>query len=833
MPVEAKLDLSPASWLWLPGGRTLPNTALLFRKDFELGEGLVSAKGWIFADSRYRLRVNGVPVQWGPAPADPRWPEVDPIDLLPHLRPGSNRIEAEVLWFGSGEGTYIVSNPGFIFRAELRGPEGTRLLVSDKSWRVAIDRSLPPGSPQQWFLRALQECRDLRFEPSDWLELAVLKLPADKPTICAPTYPGGAHCPDSSALHLRPRLIPLMDEERHPFEFSCSGSLRWLRSPEDCFDFRIPDCFELSPSEIKPEGGSIAVPAQGEGESFVATFFLSEQMDGWPEIEIDAPEGTTVELLYQESHDPSRLLWLETHYHSWTRFVCREGANLLRPFDYFSLRWLQVHVRGNSRPALLKAPSFVRRLYPFAKQPVLRCSDPELQRLLDANVNTLRNSLQEGNYDGSGRERQQYSGDVGHQQQAARLLFGEARHCARYLRTYSDGLSLDGYFMDCWPGSDRLTRIAQRQFGATEWGPILDHGIQFALDCHSHYMQSGCFEDVALVVPKLAVFGRYLAGRRGEDGLVPVEHALQKSTSVWMDHAPHYGWTCQRDKACAFNLYAAAMYKSALAPLCKLAGLEAEAKEFLKIAKDFEKAVRRLFWCEELGCFVDNLPWVKAEGRVWLSDRTLSTALLFGFLDSKAERVAGSFLAGEGRSKALGGLPVETGWSYPPNAVWLHWSLIRLGRMDRVLSLLREWAKQPSVLQNNTLSEGWNPKPDTCDEWSHCPAAPLLDFAQGVAGVSPLKPGFSEILLRPQAIDVDALSLCVFIPQGRIAFSVKREGSSFAATYELPPGCKWRLSVPSSVKTPFKRASKSLFEGCFDYVGDSERIELSLPASKA
>ena len=67
----------------------------------------------------------------------------------------------------------------------------------------------------------------------------------------------------------------------------------------------------------------------------------------------------------------------------------------------------------------------------------------------------------------------------------------ETRLPRRFLRTYSQGLTHDGYFLDCWPGYDRLARLSQRALDMTNWGPLLDHGVQFVFDCYYHYMQTG------------------------------------------------------------------------------------------------------------------------------------------------------------------------------------------------------------------------------------------------------------------------------------------------------------------------------------------------------
>ena len=93
-------DLSPARWIWFPSGRTLPNTFILFRRTLQLSAKPRRATGWICADSRYRLEVNGQRVQWGPPPCDPRWAEADPLDLTSTLQPGANVLGATVLFYG-------------------------------------------------------------------------------------------------------------------------------------------------------------------------------------------------------------------------------------------------------------------------------------------------------------------------------------------------------------------------------------------------------------------------------------------------------------------------------------------------------------------------------------------------------------------------------------------------------------------------------------------------------------------------------------------------------------------------------------------------------------
>ncbi len=59
------ITLKPAKWIWLPSQRTLPNSFVLFRKEVDLPTAPTRADGWIAADSRYKLTVNGVRVRGG------------------------------------------------------------------------------------------------------------------------------------------------------------------------------------------------------------------------------------------------------------------------------------------------------------------------------------------------------------------------------------------------------------------------------------------------------------------------------------------------------------------------------------------------------------------------------------------------------------------------------------------------------------------------------------------------------------------------------------------------------------------------------------------------
>ena len=789
-------DLTPARWIWYPSGRCLQNTFVLFRRTLDLPAPCVRARGWISADSRYLLEVNGRRIQWGPAPCDPRWVEADPLDLGAALAAGPNVIGAEVLFYGQGDGTSPLGKPGFLFHLEIECADGSRqTIVSDETWQAHLARAWTPGQYKRWYLRALQEVFDARLYPygwttreystnADWLPAMPLECPSGKPPLCS-TYPD--YLLDTSgqpqACALRPRRIPMLRETLEPARLAESMFIAWKRPAEEYFECRPPNAFEAIRESSARETAEGQWRVELDGTRAAAlTFELAEQMAGWPYFTIDAPAGTTVELMVQEGHTVGGPALLNTHFDSWSRFVCRAGRNRFETFDYECCRWIQLHIRGARGPVTVSQVGLRRRVFPWPQQPHIRFEEPALQRLIEASVNTLNNSALETLMDGAGRERQQYSGDGGHQMQALHLTLGEARLPARYLATYSQGMTKDGFFLDCWPAYDRLARLMERQLDLTQWGPLLDHGVGFNFDNFYHYLYSGRLDDLRESYPRLLRFARYLESIVAADGLLLVENL--GIPAVWIDHIAYQR---QRHKQCAFNLYAAAMFQHALAPICRAFGNQAGAAAATNLGEKLQAAAVRRFWSPAQETFINNLPWLEDEKKPRQCDRSLATAILF---DQCPGGRTGNVI------RTLAECPPEMGFSYPANAGWRLWALAKGGRADVVVKDFRErWATLESVRLNNTLQEDWVAHPDSNSEWSHCPVAPLYVTHMSLAGIRPLEPGFRRCEIRPQPADLQLLEVTTYTPLGPLILQTRGKAGARDLTLILPAGCAGELVV--------------------------------------
>ena len=343
-PRNVALDLSPARWIWYPSGRTLQNTFILFRKEIELKQQPQKALGWILADSRYRLFVNGKRVQWGPAPSDPRWQEADPLDLAAYLQPGKNVIAVEVCFFGTGDGTHPMGKPGLIVNLDIDG----QTVLTDDSWRCYLPHSWQPGKYKRWFLRALQEDFDARFYPYGWDTTSfVMDDNWVKPALVSNSGAYPAVCNWSSEYvweifgsrevsEIRKRSVPMMKEVDVPVsKLSESMWIDWKRSPEDYFDMIVPDAFDVIREPVTTHNTKDSwIVTPNHDHAAALTFEFAEQGVGWPCFTIDAPEGTIIELLVHEAHKKGGPAIINSHFNAWTRFCLQRGGQPFRDIRF-------------------------------------------------------------------------------------------------------------------------------------------------------------------------------------------------------------------------------------------------------------------------------------------------------------------------------------------------------------------------------------------------------------------------------------------------------------------------------------------------------------------
>jgi len=265
----------------LPPGR---NQFVSFERRFTLPT-VIPATLHLFADTRYRLFVNGSFVAYGPGRFVTAHPEYDSHDLAAFLKRGENLLRVEVNYYGcSSFQTMPDGLPGFI--AAGGTADGAVSFATPGTWLSLIHRAWDPRSPLFSFAQNPIERCDTRILDKELAKPAnhpVVTLPAEsvpwaKPQPRSVPYPDYAHVRPSRIIAAGPvadslrwgiqlhRDEPLLSGVDSSKEFRSFST--WIHSPADQ---RVSiDCFWC---ELELNGEALRIDYPGRlgnhGEAFV------------------------------------------------------------------------------------------------------------------------------------------------------------------------------------------------------------------------------------------------------------------------------------------------------------------------------------------------------------------------------------------------------------------------------------------------------------------------------------------------------------------------------------------------------------------------------------
>ena len=569
------------------------------------------------------------------------------------------------------------------------------------------------------------------------------------------------------------------------------GRVRWKRPVDDWFDVRMADSFTIGREPVARQTGEgeWTLPANAKGEGWFLTFRLPMLMVGWPAFEIEAPAGTVVELMVQDGHDPKGPQpWLETNFHSWSRFISKGGKQRFQTFDFESACWVQLHIHEATGPVKISGVGMIRRLFDWPREPVLKFAEPGLDRLFGAGINRHKNNQIETAVDCMGRERQQYAGDQDFQHLTSLYAFGETRLLDRFLRTWTQGQMKSGCFFDAWPAYDRLLRIAQRELDGTLWGPLAEYGLHCLVSAREFQRYTGSLENARDIYPRFRRYVEFLRTLREPDGLLRcgeerVEHFFGSAA----------GWAKPRDHKCAFTIRAIWGLKEGLIPLAEALEKTEDARAYRQFADELLASATQHFWSAEIGAFVNNLPKIKEEKAPVMDELTLTFSVWAG-------------LCPEGRINATLDLLERMPKTVEPAAPWYRTArmtvLARHGRSSVVLKELREfWAQQSSVTGPTfTVMEFPSPnnKGDSPAQFSHSGNVLYDVLLFGLLGFEPAEQPGGIYKIRPQLGDLQGLETDIHTARGAIHFKSQLKDGLQQITITSPVNLKLTVIVPAN-----------------------------------
>jgi len=416
-----------ASWIW-PKNLRAANAHVLFRCDFTLDRKLSSFRLAVAAESYARVYLNGRLIHETTSISYPLRHIFEEASFVDGLCEGENRIGILVRYIGIPSGDSCPKDPGLLFELET---DGEVVLSTDSSWKaLTLDAWGPGRRRSHWFNLALIEECDLRRLPEGW-PLPGIDHSFETPEVLP--YPG---CRFQT---VEKRSFPLPEHRTaEDLILHASGQVEDGAAAQEIPALTVSE-ETLEPAEWAIDNLSrFTLPPLPAGKAATLILELAGYDRGYPILDIQAPEGTVVDLAWHEFLTDGRIDVRDSKVYTADRFVLREGMNRIHPWEWYTGRYLQMTFRNVSEPLKVKHFDWIKSHYPLTQQVEFRSSDKKLERIFEIGANAVRLCMQDNIMDCPWRERRQWIGDAQRIGLINHYLFGDRALLRSVLRQHTE-----------------------------------------------------------------------------------------------------------------------------------------------------------------------------------------------------------------------------------------------------------------------------------------------------------------------------------------------------------------------------------------------------------
>lgn len=507
-----------------------------------------------------------------------------------------------------------------------------------------------------------------------------------------------------------------------------------------------------------------AVPTDGSG--LVLLYDFGTEVLVRPTLEFTAAPGTMVDLHYTERVVNGQALHGVQGVHMAERYIARAGRQVWQTLHPRGMRYLEVIVRGDLAKFTLHKVAGTRANYPVMDVGQFKCSDPVLNQIWKVGRDTEAVCMEDVFVDCPWRERGLYTGDMLVQYYINLATFGDHRLMRRCIKLFFETQGENGLLRAC--------------SHALEIGRHPDYTAVAVQAVWHYWARSG---DKSLARELKPQIQKLLAGlAAGEAPGVGLFDGSGWSPYIDLSKLDRDGISC------ALNCF----YHGALtagAALMKLLGDLQAARQYTKKAAAVAAAIRREFWSDQYGAFVDRRAADVPGSEPSVAGNTL--ALLHGIATpAQAKRalawlvdaLAHNFRVPEPKKNSE--CNVLSYFSFYSLAV-----LYAAGKVREAEAFIRDnWRYS---LERGAVT-WWEYFVDTnnslCHAWSGCPTHYLSTQVLGVQFPEPGNPNRVRIAPRPGTL---TWAEGVYPhPLGRITVSWRKVAGKLAVDYTAPKGVR-------------------------------------------
>lgn len=791
------------------------NRWFLFRRVFDLPDGVPNGLTHVTVDGRYRLFVNGTAVGRGPVRCDPLHQKYDIYDLAPHLRSGKNVVGLIVHSFGVDTSWYETVKgmwqPTFGDGAVWLDGD---VIKSDLDWKCLDCNAWIGDVPRANHGLGFVEWFDANNFPHEWLSSDF----DDGQWTCVRELVSGGGGPEAFFGGLETRPFPIVEPSDIPAlleEPAHAARLVWTKAvtpqPELPIQDRIykepfgtlhGDATEGLESMLLGQGGAAVIRTRADADvSFLLDF--GRIHTAYPYFEVEAKGGEMIEIAAVEHilgefdvgglSDEARIvrhdvLGLNAHL---TRYVCRRGRQRFERSEWQAVKWLQVTVRGAPDGLILHDLGVVQTHYPVEETGSFKSSDPTLNELWQIGAYTLKLCMHDGWEDCPSREQRQWLGDATVEQLVGQIAFGPSVNAlnAKYLKDVAASQRPDGLTQMFAPGNHGRDGLL-----------IPDWTLQWILNARNHLRWSGDLETIDAVFPAI------------QRSLAWFERLQGQSTSGLVADLPYWhfmDWAGvgRHGEACTLNAQLAGCFTAA-AEIADAIAHGRAAQRYRDKASAIQLALNERHWDEGRGVYVDCVDPATGQQEARVSQHANAAMILWGAAPADRwsrmiERITDpdrlAFTAappvvpqGEKLDPQEGVVLANTFYSH-----FVQEALIKAGRADLVLALVRRRYGPMLARGAKTLWESFDPTASLCHGFS---ATPTYQLSAGICGLSPAADGFSSLRFAPDLTDLEHAATTIETVRGTIDVRLVRTKEGFDAVLTTPAGMPVETQAPTGFK---------------------------------
>nr|MDA3875358.1 alpha-L-rhamnosidase N-terminal domain-containing protein [Kiritimatiellia bacterium] len=748
-------------------------------REFDCPSVPASAQLHVFADTKYKLYVNGRYVHAGPCPFLKPVVYVDTCDITPYLTPGHNRIAILAHFVGSTVKYNRSEKPGLLAECRLEDKSGTcRVIGTDEEWRITPLNCWSDGTPRRnW---AIEQIEDLQLDHPSFAVLASCasedyEAPS---TETSPPTPESPRVFDRPDLELRQRVTPLLRCRREDLSlpsklFRGNTEIYNLQDTATRMD-REHVWTETDEAfyEITRSGNAILDRRDGE-PGFMLLYDFGRVCAGDPAIEVWCEHPCTLDLAMAEHLDERGrpLVWrMGGSYYA--RYHLPAGLSRVRFYHFNGYRYLYAQFKDAIGQVDIRRVSSHHIRADLDYLDTFQSEDRSAEACYRISQRAIRLNTQAAGYDCNTREQGVYWGDNIWISESVGHMTGDFSHMRHLCDSLTDEVKAFGPFI---PGS--LLGMGQ---------PLYDYCLVAPELLARYYTFTGDFQTVENNLDAARQIVAAFRGLKASHGLLELAKLPKdvKSGLLFLDH-PGIGWHgstttgIQRDDV---SIGLNAFYLQALQALatCETAtGNDPAALR--KEEAEVKQAIRDQGWVASKGLFRDST--LKKEGTIRFSQVVNALAVCTGLFEEDAQaRHAVRLLLDVHRHPWI-----AQGTPYSMFFLAEAAARTRLGA-EAAGHFSREY---DDMIQRGatTTWEGW--QGENQDSFCHAWSATLPHLLRrAVMGLQTLDPGYSRLKLNPDLCAFRDFDATCCIPQGTVHMQWKTIS---------PEVCELSLQLPEGV----------------------------------